>query len=248
MKTKTLNVVMIATKYESKNSGAFIIGDAKKCLTHKEIKENWQFEYHPQHLYFTSNDEIKDGLDVIYNNNIYRTVYSNTVPEGEILLSGFGYVMKSDCKKIEATTNSVITSDFSTSGTTFIPSIPQSFVESYIKAYNEGNPILTVDVEIDCDHSQMPNKVIDVIQTNSANEVIIVEPKIPIYEIWQNNNKVGIFFTKQLADKVNTFLKEPNTPLITIAVPESSLISSLVNVESQEAQANCIKLCTSCLV
>jgi hypothetical protein len=37
----------------------------------------------------------------------------------------------------------------------------------------------------------------------------VKKPEIPIYEIWQNNNKVGVFFTQQLAEKINTYLKEP---------------------------------------
>ncbi len=45
---------------------------------------------------------IKESIDVLYNDKIYKTVYSDTVPQGEILLSGFGYVLKSDCKKIIA--------------------------------------------------------------------------------------------------------------------------------------------------
>jgi len=36
-----------------------------------------------------------------------------------------------------------------------------------------------------------------------------IEPKIPIYEIYQKYNKVGIFFTQQLADKVNASLNKP---------------------------------------
>lgn len=42
---------------------------------------------------------------VIYNGKQYQTIYSNTVPQGKILLSGFGFVMKSSCKRIIATNN-----------------------------------------------------------------------------------------------------------------------------------------------
>lgn len=55
--------------------------------------------------YYVSDDKIIENISVIYNNKIYSTVYSNTVPQGEILLSGFGYVMKSSCKKVIATNN-----------------------------------------------------------------------------------------------------------------------------------------------
>ena len=55
--------------------------------------------------YYVSDDKIVDSINVLYNNKIYSTVYSNTVPQGEILLSGFGYVMKSSCKKVITTNN-----------------------------------------------------------------------------------------------------------------------------------------------
>ena len=55
--------------------------------------------------YYVNDDKIVDSINVLYNNKIYSTVYSNTVPQGEILLSGFGYVMKSSCKKVITTNN-----------------------------------------------------------------------------------------------------------------------------------------------
>ena len=57
------------------------------------------------------------------------------------------------------------------------PVIPPAFIEAYVKAYNNSSPITEVSLEYDCDHTQMPNKVIDIIKTRADNTVIIHQAK-----------------------------------------------------------------------
>lgn len=37
------------------------------------------------------------------------------------------------------------------------------------------------------------------------------EPKIAIYEIWYKNEKVGFFFDKEIAHRVNVYLNYPTS-------------------------------------
>jgi hypothetical protein len=239
---KTLNVVMIATD-EPTNIVLNTINNKLLLDNDKSLVERiLPIHGKNQHLYFTSDNKIKK--------NDWILCYGADGDNLPIVIKYTGVELGT--AKIEATTNTTITSDFSTPGTTFTPSISQSFIESDIKAYNEGNSILTVDVEIEeifdfnigdklqikndvygykkgdyitvknfnhknenqlisyikDDESQMGFNLGNLlytttsrIKTNSSNEVIIIEPEIPIYEIWQNNNKVGVFYTQQLAEK-----------------------------------------------
>ena len=93
----------------------------------------------------------------------------------------------SNCEKIIATTDSfldVSKEDKSFKDWKLFPSIPQSFIEYYITEYNKGNVIKTIEVELDCDHSQMPAKVIDVLKLNN-NEIVISEEKVMSKRIYQ---------------------------------------------------------------
>lgn len=90
-----------------------------------------------QELYIISDDD-KEGDWYIDNRVIDTPIVSNTPMHKDKIFA---------CKKIVATTDVKITSDYSTSGTTFVASIPESFIQAYIKAYNEGKPITEVDLE-----------------------------------------------------------------------------------------------------
>jgi len=211
MKTKTLNVVMIATT--TKTNLVLSAFNTLFLSPPMEVKNTDKY----QCLCFTSNDKFEENDWVTDGKTISQVIYLN-VDDSDM----------DEYRKIEATTNPelklyVAETLASASGYSkktndiLIPQIPQSFIESYIKAYNEGTPILTVDVEMfalnahgsESFSPEIFGKYGYKIKTNSSNEVIVVEPKIPIYEIFQNNNKVGIFFTQQLANRVNSFLKEP---------------------------------------
>ena len=83
-----------------------------------------------QHLYITSDDEIKEG-DWYYDTN-HNAIgkYDSSAQIG---------------KKIVATTDKSIM-HLSNNGRVGypLPNIPESFIQDYIKAYNEGNPIETI--------------------------------------------------------------------------------------------------------
>lgn len=92
----------------------------------KVVVQNNQY-FKPQHLYFTSDDEIKEG-DWYYNesvNNIFRAeLKSHSTPPKN---------------KIIASTDPNITPDFL---------IPESFIKVYVDSYNSSNPITEVNLEL----------------------------------------------------------------------------------------------------
>lgn len=104
-------------------------------------KENWSnLALTKRHLYFTSDEEIKeDDWCINANNTIvqYRQLFRD----------------KEVCKKIIATTNKSLTTDVDGSGTIGgfyyknLPEPSKEFLGAYIKAYNEGKPIEDVLIE-----------------------------------------------------------------------------------------------------
>lgn len=146
---KEHTVVMLPTNEKAEN--CFIerfgrLSFKKDLFTQEYLQYNQAKAFH---LYILSDEEIKEGLDVVYNNKIYSTVYSNTTPHGEILLSGYGYVMKSDCKKIIACTDSSL--EIVSKGINPVyEKLPQpspSFIQKFVEEYNKGNVITEVIVE-----------------------------------------------------------------------------------------------------
>ena len=102
-----------------------------------------------QHLYITSDEEIKEG-DWCYNSK------RKSIELGKYMIGTNEFIF---CKKIIATTNTSLISineqyfDVNKSRKSAVleqktlPQIPQEFIEAYVKAYNEGNPITEVIVE-----------------------------------------------------------------------------------------------------
>ena len=104
-----------------------------------------------QHLYILSDDEINEGDWYIWLNN--KQICQ---AEGMIMVIN-NHVNNGDIKKIIATTDMSL---FINNGTfddgtgtqlpllnTFVPQIPQSFIEHYIEQHNQGNIIDKVLVE-----------------------------------------------------------------------------------------------------
>lgn len=117
----------------------------------------------PQHLYFTTDEEIKEG-DWYINllNNTIEKVSKNVAANWKSNMSynnGTRF-LRNDYKKIVATTNPELwksKTDCGCGASTYegcseclliIPKIDIPFIEAYIKAYNGDNPIKEVLLEI----------------------------------------------------------------------------------------------------
>jgi len=199
MKTKTLDVVMIATT--TKTNLLLSAFNTLFLSPPMEVRNTDKY----QCLCFTSNDEIKEGdwylekerftdgtvktkkdfdnAKWVVNQCTKKNIpYIERAINGKNASNGLLGILK-----IEATTHPLLHAKFGNDGEFYgmikggISSIPKLFVKSYIKTYNFGNPILTVDVELMFqlhDGTETTELLNNRIKTNPANEVIIVESKL----------------------------------------------------------------------
>lgn len=128
-----------------------------------EVNSSASSRINPQHLYITSDDEIKEGDWVL-------------TPEGKILQFGQVGTYLSKDKKIIATTDSSLTvpTDIEERKDVLydnsLPQIPESFIKKFVEEYNKGNVIKEVMVEYEIVHPDLP--ILDTIK----NINLIIEP------------------------------------------------------------------------
>lgn len=138
----------------------------------KSLREQYQF----QSLYIISDDEIKKGDWIIAK----QTDDSSFIHQ--VTQSSIDRIKVSD-KKIVATTDSsllVYLTDLAPKANYPLPQIPESFIQAYIKAYNEGKPITEVDLEIVIGQGQENGETTSIkewIKTREDNTIIIHRAK-----------------------------------------------------------------------
>ena len=128
-----------------------------------EFRKGLQMGHQPQHLYFTTDEEIKEGDWFICTptTKAAPSLHKCGNPTGSVkyvdTTAGFG-LFKNLCRKIVATTNPELCLKLKDSfpnkeaaviywNIPPIPKIDIPFVEAYIKVYNEGSPITEVLIE-----------------------------------------------------------------------------------------------------
>lgn len=110
--------------------------------------------YISQHLYITSDDEIKEGDWCIYLGLSMRCFKVINAEDNKLYHGSREYFNKSICKKIIATTNtSLIIEGKLYKTTSNLPQPSQQFIEKYIEEYNKGNIITDVLVEYEMRHT-----------------------------------------------------------------------------------------------
>lgn len=192
---KTHKVVILPTKEAKENidicklegKNNLLITKATIDLT-KEFNDFWK----PQHLYIISDDEIKEGNWFIGETGIVKRANKIGKNNAQIHTSD-GYVyFKHKSKKIVATTDESLQNrvEWTDKGTAKersyqiegLPSIPESFIQTYIKTYNESKPITEVDLEMEEHQDYIWNDEGDThslsIKTRPDNTVIIHQSKI----------------------------------------------------------------------
>lgn len=144
---KTFKVVMLPTE-KAKNS--ILLNNSNKLtyfknyLTQDYLKN--VLNSNSNHLYITSDEEIKEGDWLFFWNNKELDSY-----KPEQYQPNKGHVLNNGVRKIVATTDkslNVIQEDKDPRDWGY-PQLPESFIQAYIKAYNEGKPITEVDLEMD---------------------------------------------------------------------------------------------------
>lgn len=105
--------------------------------------DKWTENYH---LYIISDDEIKEGDWYINTAQLPNKVLQHS-KEGVEFAKRHNMILS----KIVATTDKSLFKDKENIGgyKQTIPQIPESFIQAYIKAYNEGKPITEVDLEME---------------------------------------------------------------------------------------------------
>lgn len=117
----------------------------------------------PQHLYFTSDEEIKEGDLVLVRNFDIPTQSKVIIVKEFVYIQDINYIVyevnnkrfkavKSYCKKVIAATDTSLKYGEDVPGVIGYKSLPQpsqQFIEKYIEEYNKGNQITDVLVEVE---------------------------------------------------------------------------------------------------
>lgn len=146
---KTVSVHMLLTDNENPTQVRFLqMNQSGRLVAHAaggEFRKYLQLGFKPQHLYLTNDEEIKEGDWYIFAKELHKAIASTVKIANIDLRLGNPY------NKVMATTNPEL--NFYESETTMTPwlptiaKIPDSFIQSYIKAYNEEKPIKEVILE-----------------------------------------------------------------------------------------------------
>lgn len=166
---KTFKVVMLPTKEVS----VLTLWNNKELMLSKNSYRFYSKECAYQQLYVLSDDEIKEGDWQI--NHLTNKVSKRTKSALE--------VSQVNCSKIVATTDILHGEFLQYSGERYkIPQLPESFIQKYIKAYNEGNPITEVDLAIlfssyGTNKEELEKNKTTVLQTTKDNSVICLYKK-----------------------------------------------------------------------
>lgn len=154
----------------------------------------------PQHLYITSDENIKEGdwciLDLGENTRIVQIKSLNSGHSIFTIDIIDGYAQLSNLKKIIATTDASLgllevgKAGYSTEEFySILPLISQQFIQYYIEEYNKGNVITEVEVEYFIDY-EPGNKLcdrkydIECLKINPDNTINIK----PIKDSWTKND------------------------------------------------------------
>lgn len=142
-----------------------------------------------QHLYITSDEEIKENEYCVTDENkiIRFREYKNDESNYKFYVCdnmGFKYYTKS-CKKIIATTDTSLG----------LPQPSQQFIQYFIEEYNKGNIITKVKVEytfeLSCDEDEHGNLIPDIYLKINLDNTINIQP---IKDSWSK---------EELSDKIH---------------------------------------------
>jgi len=190
MNTIKVQVHLIATDKDYPSLGQLILSKGNNLLGQKG-EYSVTDEMIPQHLYFTNSEEIKEGdWHINLLNNSIEKASKNVAANWKSNMSYNNETrfLRNDYKKIVATTNPELWGLHVEVKEAFypfgIPKIPQSFISSYIKRYNENNSIKEVWLEqsnMDGIMSSVNKKYHTQLKLTPDGEVIVVPKEEKIY-------------------------------------------------------------------
>lgn len=155
MKTSKIFKIVILPTNKASELVLSMWENINKLAINKDLKNDLsQFtkDLINQHLYIISNDEIKEGDWYITLRKDYQGVLNKCVKLDKVsVISQLNnsnnpnhtqYTEFKFAKKIIASTDKDLVADYD------IKPIPKSFIQAYINAYNKGNPINEVNLEM----------------------------------------------------------------------------------------------------
>jgi hypothetical protein len=173
MNKETINcqVVMLPTKKSR-------LSNRNGELSFADVGGSYTGNHNPQHLYFTSNEEIKEGTlkvgEWVYNNlsGIGR-VDSFNVDNKDLVIkyNNEPFIVEEDYKNVQRI---IASTDPSLS----LPAIPESFLKQYVAANGNIDKVKLQRVDVNFDEhiigsgSPKPKYVLEL---TAANEIVVVE-------------------------------------------------------------------------
>ena len=141
---KKFKIVMLVTD-KSNNIGDIVLSpDGKRLATLNCLTYDSEQPCTNQHLYIISDELIKEGDWLIFDNRIQQCI---SVDDEDIETTTAIYTKSfHQCKKIVASTDKTLqlnqdiskcVADLVIENKIWLPQIPESFINAYIKAYNE---------------------------------------------------------------------------------------------------------------
>lgn len=152
MKTKEFKVVMLPTE---KATNIAIFNNDYLQDDDNNFRNYTKEGVNKQHLYIVSNDKINKDGELCYS-TIEKRFINNQL--------------------LDATSKGRLKLLASTDSSVGLPSIPESFIQAYIKSYNESKIIEEVELEMEESTVEFEDNSLTYkkwIKTNSNNEVII---------------------------------------------------------------------------
>jgi hypothetical protein len=171
--------------------------------------------YQPQHLYITSDDEIKEGDWYIHSgtehstgseyhtlNQCHKSLWRQDL---EWFIDG---MYATNCKKIIATTDSSLTHLVGYNNVEqSLPQPSQSFIQKYIKEYNKGRRITDVLVEYE-DDGKMSYPDVRLLKVNPKNNTVTIKTK---KDSWDREEVVELIHKAFKAGYERSHSGYPNT-------------------------------------
>lgn len=205
------NIVMLPTNENTFNRGDIVLHTNDNTLFQATLSCTCYDIEKPQHLYITSNEEIKEGdyayhkilgigrIVILYGEECFQTIKLHP-NDGSVTTPWKRNIP--DIKKIIATTDKSLN----------LPLIPQSFIEKYIEEYNKDNTITEVLVEVEPDYNQLGESIWE-LKLNSQNEITIKQQKDSytreevIYILSKYADESGYLSSKEDCINFNNFIK-----------------------------------------
>lgn len=187
---KTFPIVMLPTEKADSNS----IIKYSNC---KLMYNNAQKHLYLTQSYLKSIDASSNHLYILSDEEIKEDDWQYDRLHGVLLCKNPSWSKQVGAKKIVATTDKslkirvkqyFVEVDNEDMELFELPQLPESFIKEYIKAYNEGNPITEVDLEMikccgRCDdiHDECQG---DILKTTPNNEVVVCYKKEPVIGLY----------------------------------------------------------------